>query len=214
MLLAGVLLSSCGRSGYVYTHTPDGRAFFKVPDNWREYTKREILLTAGLSLTSRVSHELPYVVAYDSDPDPSLTHAFNLAVDQAPPRYPVLIAEARDLNFFPPAERDGFSIGQMRNLLYPVDQLADDNKVDVISYKDDVVMPGGLRGIQLLFQASPRPISNVVPGRDVVQVYQSVVADPATKTVYVFAIRCETHCYRDNRALIDQIISSWTLKER
>lgn len=213
-LCAGLILASCARSGYVYTRTPDGKAFFKVPNDWRQYTKREILLTAGLSLTSRVSRELPYVVAYDSDPRPSLTHAFNLNVNQAPPRYPVIIAEVRDLNFFPPTDRDAFSLGQMRNLLYPVDQLAQANQVDVISYKDDVVLPGGMRGIQMLFQASPKAISNVTPGDRVVQVYQSVAVDPGTKSVYVFAVRCEAHCYRDNRALIDQIVDSWTLKER
>lgn len=214
VLFAGLVLSSCGPSGYVFTHTPDGKAYFKVPNDWKQYTKREILLTAGLSLTSRVSKELPYVVAYDSDPRPSLTHAFNLNVNQAPPRYPVVIAEVRDLNFFPPADRDAFSLGQMRNLLYPIDQLAQSNQVDVISYKDDVVHAGGVRGIEMLFQASPKSIANVTPGDRVVQVYQTVAVDPATKSVYVFAVRCETHCYRDNRALIDQIVSSWTLKER
>ena len=43
---------------------------------------------------------------------------------------------------------------------------------------------------------------------------QIAVVDPSSQKLYLFLLRCESHCYRDNRTIIDAIVNSWTVKER
>jgi hypothetical protein len=57
-------------------------------------------------------------------------------------------------------------------------------------------------------------VSNPTAGGSVIRVTQVAVVDPATNKLYLFMLRCESHCYRDNKTLLDTIVSSWTVKER
>jgi hypothetical protein len=56
-------------------------------------------------------------------------------------------------------------------------------------------------------------ISSVTAGNKVIRVTQESIVDPATNRLYMIVVRCESHCYRDNKSLIDQIANSWTVKE-
>ena len=69
----------------------------------------------------------------------------------------------------------------------------------------DVVLPGGFHGLHLEY--------NVPEGTNYLTVDQIGIVDPQTSTLYLFAIGCEAHCYIDNHRAIDQIASSWTVKE-
>jgi hypothetical protein len=40
------------------------------------------------------------------------------------------------------------------------------------------------------------------------------LVDPATSTLYLFAIGCEAKCYLDHQGDIDEVASSWTVKEK
>jgi hypothetical protein len=57
-------------------------------------------------------------------------------------------------------------------------------------------------------------ISGPTEGGNVIRVTQVAVVDPATNKLYLFMLRCESHCYRDNKTLLDTIVNSWTVKER
>src|SRR6266498_3988840 len=96
---------------------------------------------------------------------------------------------------------------------YPVVRLVQANAGEILTYKD-VVLPGGLHGNKVTFDVILQGISNPASGSSVIRVTQIGVADPATRKLYLFMIRCESHCYRDNKTLIDQIVDSWTVKER
>ena len=43
---------------------------------------------------------------------------------------------------------------------------------------------------------------------------QTGLVDPSTRMLYLFVIGCEAHCYLAHQRTIDQIVKSWTVKER
>ena len=43
---------------------------------------------------------------------------------------------------------------------------------------------------------------------------QIALVDSAVRKVHVLAISCEDDCYAANEKVIDQVISSWQVKER
>ena len=57
----------------------------------------------------------------------------------------------------------------------------------------------------------PAPTVNSFPQS--VEVQQAGALDPPTSLFYFVAVRCNLTCYQHNRATIDQIVNSWTVKE-
>lgn len=202
-----VVAAACGSSGFQYVSSSDQRAFFKIPANWKFFDKRNLLVASGQSLSGETNRQFPWLIGYDSSPSPEVTNVIDTA--EATP-YPTVMARVEEL---PSQTRDNFSISSLRNWVYPVDRLAQVNAAEILSY-EDVVLDGGLHGIEMTFDVVLGGVSNVTAGNKVIRVTQSSVVDPATETLYLFMIRCESHCYRDNKSLIDVIVKSWTVKER
>jgi len=109
--------------------------------------------------------------------------------------------------------RDQLSLHSLRNVVYPLDQLLNANAAEILSIKD-IVLEGGLHGNRIDYDVVLQGLSNVATLSGVIRVTQIAVVDPATTKLYMFTIRCESHCYRDNKTLLDQIADSWTVKER
>jgi hypothetical protein len=202
-----ILGSACGSSGFAYVASSDHRAYFKIPDAWHFFDKRDLLVASGQSLSEASNQQIHWLIGYDADPHPEVAHIVGLA---DPLKYPAVMAQVQTLA---PQVRDTFSLQTIRNLVYPVDQLVQANKGEVLAYKE-IVLPGGLHGSQMTFDVVLGGVSTVESGNDVIRVEQTAVVDPATNTAYVFFIRCESHCFRDNGSLITQIADSWTVKER
>jgi hypothetical protein len=208
VIALGFLLSACGgRDGFTYVSSTDRKAYFKVPAGWTFFDKRDILVASGQSLSAGTNEQLPWLIAYDAAPDPSLDHVLAKAVI---PLDPVVFAQAQILNF---QARDQLSLRGIRNYYYPVDQLRDMNVVDIIG-EQDVVLPGGLHGSRVIYDIHAQGVTGIASGGAVMRVDQTGIVDASTSTLYFFVIRCESHCYRDNKTLIDQIAESWTVKER
>jgi hypothetical protein len=202
-----VLAGSCSNSGFLYVSSSDRNAYFKVPADWRFFDKRALLVASGQSLSTETNKQVPWLIGFDSDPKPSVEHIIKL---DYPPSYPVVQAEVQSLPF---AVQDQLSLSGMRNLVYQVDRLIQDNFAEMMSYKP-VTLPGGLHGIQMTFQVALLGLSNVSLDNKVIWISQVTLVDPATKKLYLFVVRCESHCYRDNKSLLDTIVQSWTVKER
>ncbi len=207
-LVAAVLfLSSCSAaSGFQYVSSSDRRAYFKVPYNWTFYDKRDILVASGQSLSAISNQQIAWLIGFDSDPDPSLDHVLDIT---QPPLYPVIEARVEQLNF---QSRDQVALGSLRNVVYPVDQLERSNQAEILSY-EDVVTDDGYHGSTMVYDIILGGGSRVMLGNAVIRVNQTALLDPATQKLYLFTIRCESHCYQANKALIDQIAQSWTVKE-
>jgi len=207
LVVLAISAAACGGSGFEYVSSSDRKAFFKVPNNWEFYDKREILVANGQSLSPQTDQQFPWLIAFDSDPNPSIEHV--LSSSQS---YPVIQAAVQNIggNF---QLRDSISLGTMRNVLYNVDQLIQENRAEILAY-EDIELPGGFHGIDMEFNVVLRGVGGVQADNVVVRVRQVTVVDPAIQTLYVFHTQCESHCYRDNKTLLDQIADSWTVKER
>jgi hypothetical protein len=212
-----ILLAGC-TSGYTYVTNSKTKTFFKIPDQWRLYSENEIFASQiqGLSPQSEAAaKQALWMVAFDADPHPSLDHLFQLttrcdAVKATSPQklpvgcYPEGFAQVRPLS---DNQRDGLSLATLRNEIFPVDQLmtADPSSVEVLR-QDDIVLGSGFHG--------SRYVMNVKRDDVFLTLDQTALVDPATKMLYLFAIGCEAHCYLAHQKTIDQIVQSWTVKER
>lgn len=202
-----VLVSACGSSDLFYVSSSDRNAYFKVPGSWHFFDKRYILVASGESLSGETDRQLSWLIGFDADPKPSVQHVINIA---EAPKFPVIMARVQALPF---QVRDQLSLSSVRNWVYPIDRLIQANAGEVLAYKD-VVLRGGLHGSRITYDVALQGLSNPTTESKVIRVTQIGVVDPATRKLYLFVIRCESHCYRDNKSLIDQIVDSWTVKER
>lgn len=207
LVLLGVLLPACGGDGFTYVGSSDGKAFFKVPASWAFFDKRELLVASGLSLSGQANQQFQWLIGFDAAPEPSLEH---LALGNIP-NHPVVLAQAQ--GELPFSFREDLSLRGLRNLFYPVDRLIQSNAAELLAH-EDIVLPGGLHGSRVLYDVVPQGVTGVAWEGSVLRIDQTTIVDAGTRTIYSFLVRCESHCYRDNKAVIDQIVESWTVKER
>lgn len=204
--LPALLLPACGGSEFDFVGSPDRKAYFKIPLDWKEFSRRDLLAASGLDLSDVTQQTLPWLVAFDSAPRPSADHVLELA---EAPDHPVVLAQARQLDF---ASRDQISLGTIRNEVYPVDELIQNDAAEIRDY-EELVLDEGYRGIRIEFDVTLGGNAEITSGNEVIRVHQIGIVDPATETMYLFAIRCESHCFDENDKVIDQIVESWTVKE-
>jgi hypothetical protein len=206
LVALAVITGSCSSSGFLYVSSSDRNAYFKVPAGWKYFDKREMLVAAGQSLSAAANKQISWSIGFDADPHPSTQHILKL--DYAPP-HPVIRAEVKTMPFL---VQDQMSIKGMRNLVYPVDQLTQDNFLDMLSFAPET-LPGGFHGIRMTYEVARLGLGNVSIDNEVIWTTQITLVDASFTKLYNFVVRCETHCYRDNKTLIDQIVDSWTVKE-
>jgi hypothetical protein len=202
----GPLLSACGGSEFSYVSSTDGKAFFKVPHDWHYFDKRELLLASGQSLSSETSDQLNWLIGYDASPVPSLENLARYNI----PQHPVVYAQAQVMPF---VVREGMSLRTLRNYFYPVDQYIQENRAKIIE-SEEIALPDGFHGSRTLVEIHPQGIASSTAGAAVLLANQVGLVDVRTEILYFFIIRCEAHCYRDNKSVIDQVVSSWTVRER
>lgn len=203
------LLAACTGKGFVYVASSDSRAFFKVPNNWTSFNKRDILVATGQNPSELSNQQNAFLVAFDADPaEPSLAHVVDLTTA---PGFPVVYARALALSG---SARDQMSLGGIRNAVYPIDELFQSDQVEVLEYNPNVVVSGGLHGSRIVYDVIVRGTSAIGVQNPVIRVNQTGLVDPETSMFYLFYVRCEVHCYTANKTLIDQVAQSWTVKER
>ena len=228
--LSAIVLAGCAEPSYEYVRNTDVRAAFKIPTGWAAYSKEEVL-GLGTGPPADTPDPIAWLVGLDGDPSPSVAHVLNrndLAGD-----HPQGVVLVQDLSFL---ERDGANLNYLRNYIFPVDQLIqDDSDGQVLAYDDDVQREG-FRGLHVEYQFRESALANVaaadpdqqmgtsdlqrallggsgvaVLSPDFVQVNQTAYLDPATNRLYLMAIMCSAECYARNRGDIDATVDSWTV---
>lgn len=210
LILAGitaVLMTACGGSDFTYHKSPDNKAFVRIPNDWEMFERREMLIASGLSLSPATQEQNPWILGFDGGPEPSVERVLDLL---EVPGHPVVLAQVKRLTF---TQHEVVSIRALRNYFYNLDEASQMNFADLIDY-EELVLPGGLRGMRVVFDVAPAGLGEVQAGSEVMRVSQSMIVDAATELLYLLLVRCESHCYRDNARTIDQIVDSWTVKER
>lgn len=203
-LVAVVLLVAvgCGSPKYHYVKSSSDRTYLRVPQDWTLFDEDQ--LASGLDESPEAKEQykrLTWSVAFDAAPKPSLDHVLSLSLSD----HPVGLVQVRTLL---PEQRDQFSLSSLRAVLLDFDPLGSDQQADVeVVDSRDVERPGGLHGNELLIN-----IKN--PGGQVLKWRQIALVDSGVRKVHVLALSCEADCYAKNRKVIDQVVSSWKVKER
>jgi hypothetical protein len=203
LLVAAIALlaGSCAGSGFRYVKDSSDTAIFKLPSAWQVFEEDQILTSAEIVASPQAKQAFAaatWMVAFDAAAAPSLDHLFIFAsaADQ-----PTGFAQVRPLGM---EERDAFSLADIRNALFDVDGTGGGAQAELLS-SDDLLLDGGYRGLHIVF--------NVQDGDTFLTVNQVGLVDPGTSTLYLFAIGCEAKCYLDHQGDIDEVASSWTVKE-
>jgi hypothetical protein len=203
-LVMAAVGSACSRSSFVYVASSDHRAFFKVPGNWHFYGKRDLLEAMGLSKSPEAARQNQFLVGFDSDPAPDAKH-----VVDGLSAYPSVLAQVTGLSSL---DRDQVSLFGLRNRNYELEKALQANQAEIISYHD-LSLPGGFHGNRIVFDLILRPVSSI-GSNFVLRVDQTELLDEGTQRLYQFLVRCESRCFAANQDIINQIVDSWTVKER
>ncbi len=199
--MAGALLASCAGSGFEFASSADGQAYFRVPADWHVYGTAAMLRAQGLHSPGAES-EIKWMVGYDSAAHPSIQHVLSPVTDA-----PIVFAFQRDLSA---AERDGLSLGAMRDLLYNLDQGVQQGTVSIVSANEDLSYGKTFFGSRYVFDI----VLHAGNASKAVRVEQTSVVDAGLHHLYWQEVACTADCFVANQHLIDQIVSSWTVKQR
>jgi hypothetical protein len=201
VLLLLFVLAAC-TSSYTYVKNSDVKTYFKVPNEWAIFEEGEIFRSqiTGLSPQGEAAAKASvWMVAFDAAPKASLNHFFS---GSSP--YPTGFAQVRQLG---QEQRDSVSLATIRNSVFPLNQLQvqDPTSVEFLQ-SEDLVLDGGIHGNRIIF--------NVRLGDTFYTANQTGLVNPQTSLLYLFVIGCEARCYLNHKRTIDEIVASWTVKER
>lgn len=203
LVVATALVASaaCGSPKYHYVKSSSERTYVRVPRDWALFDEEEITKGLDQSREAKEAYKrLAWSVAFDAAPSPSLEHVLSPKA-----AHPTGLVEVRTLSS---AERDGFSLSTLRSLLLEFDPLGEGGApgVEVLGSRD-VDRPGGLHGNEFVVNLKTTEGTRL-------KWRQIALVDSAVRKVHVLAISCEDDCYAANEKVIDQVISSWQVKER
>lgn len=199
-VIAALGLSACAGSGYSYVKSSSTRTYFKVPDDWKLYSREDVVNNERRdALTPALKEQYPFLVVFDGSPNPSVQHDLSTATS------PWGLARVRRLSA---SERDKFSLQVLRNEVIPIDQLANqDNAIELVAEPKAIQLQHGGRGARLVFRVNP-------PDSEPFSAVQIGMVDASTKTVWFLIIGCQVKCFNEHRRQIDEIADSWTVKEK
>jgi hypothetical protein len=201
---AAIALSACTGSGYHYVKNSSDEGsgtYFKIPESWRVYDENEFFAKLDLPPErAKARKDTSWAIAFDASSKPTLKH-----FEDPVTRQPFGIAEVRQLG---PEERDQFSLMAMRNLVLPVDQLAESGAELEVLKLEEFTRDGGFHGLRFTFNFR-YPENNRFVTFD-----QVSIVDSDTKEVHLLVISCSTRCYEQKKDTINTVMDSWTVKER
>lgn len=211
--VAGVLLSSCGGTGFQYVHDRSTETFVRLPDAWRMFTQTEIQGTGNvLNPFSQPGNRIEFMRSFTADPSAGPGAIPDFSADQ--PQGYVLVEE---LN---PISRDEISLGVLRNSFLPVDQILSNFPGDIsFSASDESLDRDGFQGNHLVYTIQRATIAQLTGQSavnfpaDSVTINQTALVDPTLSRTYLLVIMCTSNCYQDNASTIDLVAKSLSVKE-
>ena len=223
-LVALVAAAGCGGSKYRYVAHSDTQTFLKVPRDWKMYDS-DLLVEAEAAAVEAAGEDAPsfvdqafqgqlqWRVAFDGDPEPEPVNAVSYA------EAPVVEVRVRQLT---EEERDRVNIASLRNIFFPYDQLKaqlaqeraetplEPNPPITTSFRplseEEIQLEGGIRGSRLRFELRQNDQFYVID--------QTALLDPQANRVHVLLMRAAEGEFILQRKLLDEIASSFTVKEK
>jgi len=219
-----VLAAGCSPSKFRYVAHADTETYLKVPRTWKSFDG-ELLVQAEAAAVELAGEDAPsfvdqafqgqvqWRIAFDGDPRPEPLHAVSYA------EAPVVEVRVRELT---DDERDRVNIASLRNMFFPYDQLKaqyDEERASsplgpnppiTESFRplaDEPIQQGeGARGSRLRFELRQKGQFYVVD--------QTTLLDAGSDRVHVLLIRAGEREFILQRKLLDEIASSFTVKQK
>ena len=205
VLLTAAVLAGCGAPSYTYVKNSADHMYVKIPASWHSIDEKDLDSAIGLDPAEDASSRGLWLQAYDAAETPSALHLFGSSAAE-----PAALVSVQKV---PETSRGGLSLDGLRDFFFPVSPTArQNNQNPQLSgfglVTDDVLTPGaGLRGVHTVFRyrlggGPPQMIDQT-----------GYLNDDASK-VYLLLVRCSTTCYKDRHGEIENVVSSFTIREK
>ena len=205
VLLSAALLAGCGAPGYTYVKNSADHMYVKIPASWHSIDQKDLDDAIGLDPAEDASSRGLWLQAYDASDTPSALHLFGSSAPE-----PAVLVSVQQV---PATSRGGLSLDGLRDFFFPVSTTARQNNQNsqltgFALMADDVLTPGdGVRGVHTVFRYS------LGGGPPQMMDQTGYLNDDASK-VYLLLVRCSTTCYKDRHSEIDDVVSSFTIREK
>jgi len=205
VLLAAVLLAGCGAPRYTYVKNSADHTYVKIPASWHSIDQKDLDTAFGLDPAEDASSRGLWLQGYDAADTPSALHLFGSSAPE-----PAVLVSVQQV---PQASRGGLSLDGLRDFFFPVSPTArQSNQNPQLTgfglLADDVLTPGdGVRGVHTVFRYS------LGGGPPQMMDETGYLNDDASK-VYLLLVRCSTTCYKDRHGEIENVVSSFTIREK
>jgi hypothetical protein len=205
VLLAAALLAGCGAPRYTYVKNSADHMYVKIPASWHSIAQKDLDDAIGLDPAEDASSRGLWLQAYDAADTPSALHLFGSSATS-----PAVLVSVQQV---PASSRGGLSLDGLRDFFFPVSPTARQNNQNpqLTGFglvTDDVLTPGdGVRGVHTVFRYS------LGGGAPQMMDQTGYLNDDASK-VYLLLVRCSTTCYKDRHGEIENVVSSFTIREK
>lgn len=205
VLLAAALLAGCGAPRYTYVKNSADHMYVKIPASWHSIDQKDLDNAVGLDPAEDASSRGLWLQGYDAADTPSALHLFGSSAPE-----PAVLVSVQQV---PQASRGGLSLDGLRDFFFPVSPTARQNNQNpqltgFALMADDVLTPGdGVRGVHTVFRYS------LGGGPPQMMDQTGYLNDDASK-VYLLLVRCSTTCYKDRHGEIENVVSSFTIREK
>ena len=205
VLLAAVVLAGCGAPAYTYVKNSADHMYVKIPASWHSIDEKDLDDAIGLDPAEDASSRGLWLQGYDAAETPSPLHLFGSSATE-----PAALVSVQKV---PETSRGGLSLDGLRDFFFPVSPTARQNSQNPqLSgfglVADDVLTPGdGLRGVHTVFRYS-------LGGGAPQMIDQTGYLNDDASKVYLLLVRCSTTCYKDRHGEIENVVSSFTIREK
>jgi len=205
VLLAAALLAGCGAPRYTYVKNSADHMYVKIPASWHSIDQKDLDNAIGLDPAEDASSRGLWLQGYDAADTPSALHLFGSSAPE-----PAVLVSVQQV---PQASRGGLSLDGLRDFFFPVSPTArqNDQNPQLTGFgllADDVLTPGdGVRGVHTVFRY------RLGGGPPQMMDQTGYLNDDASK-VYLLLVRCSTTCYKDRHGEIENVVSSFTIREK
>lgn len=198
LTLASILLAACAGTGYHYVKSSSDHTYFKVPDSWKLFDEKSIVHSLGLSKSQeRTQLDQSWQVGFDASRHPSLKHLGSGRADAPEGLAIVDPLSAQDA--------DAVSMQSLRNEYVDIDGAVQSNKAQILKF-EPVALDGGFHGMHVVAELQGSK------GRTATIDQTSVVNKDTTK-IYSLIITCTSDCYDAHKSQIEDVVSSWTVRD-
>jgi len=205
LVVGSVLLAGCGAPAYTYVKNSADHMYVKIPASWHSIDQDDLDHAIGLDPAESAKSRGLWLQAYDAADTPSPLHLFGSSATE-----PAALVSVQQV---PETSRGGLSLDGLRDLFFPVSPNArQQNQNPQLTgfglMADDVLTPGdGLRGVHTVFRYT-------LGGGPPQMMDQTAYLNDDASKVYVLLVRCSTTCYKDRHDEIDNVVSSFTIREK